>query len=137
MTKKMTRKEALSTLIEIAEEWKTQNFATDEFGGWHTEEAIAVAQKMIESINKQANRPKTKSSTRLQNENYAKKFIALLQEKPAGFLASAKWMSENIPYVMTSQKAVAVAKIAEEWGAVSRVVEKKRTYYVLNDYYEG
>lgn len=129
MTKKMTRKEALEFAIYAIER--------SEFGTEEAEQSLEVLKKMIASINKQAARPKNKSNARLQNENHAKKFIALLQEKPAGFLASAKWMSENIPYVMTSQKAVAVAKIAEEWGAISRVVEKKRTYYVLNDYYEG
>ena len=127
MAKKMTRKEALELMLEITRE----GFEADD-----VQEARKVLRKMIASIDKQAARPKTKSSARLQNENHAKVFIAKLQEKPTGFLASAKWMSENIPFVMTSQKAVAVAKIAEEWGAITRVVEGKRTYYVLNEFYD-
>ena len=133
MAKKMTRKQALETTIEIVDTMVEFEF-DEEVEEWYSIKRIL--ENMIAQIDKQAARPKTKSSARLQNENHAKIFIAKLQEKPAGFLASAKWMSENIPYVMTSQKAVAVAKIAEEWGAISRVVEGKRTYYVLNDYYE-
>lgn len=98
--------------------------------------AITALEKMAASIAKQAARPKGKTSARIQNEKLAKDFIAKLQTlaKPE---VNAKWIANNIPYVMTSQKAVAIAKIAEEWGAITRVTEKKRTYYVLNEFYQG
>lgn len=98
--------------------------------------AITALEKMAASIAKQAARPKGKTSARIQNEKLAKDFIAKLQTltKPE---VNAKWIANNIPYVMTSQKAVAIAKIAEEWGAITRVTEKKRTYYILNEFYQG
>lgn len=136
MAKKMTRKEALNTLIEIAEEWKAQNFATDEFAGGHTSEAIAVARKMIESIDKQSNRPKSKSSARIQNENSARLLIEKLRamDDPKPF--NATWIAENIPYVMTSQRGYHVAKIAIEWGALEEITIKKRTFYQFVETWE-
>jgi len=136
MTKKMTRKEALTTLIEIAEEWKSQNFATDSFSGQHTEEAIEIAHKMIASIDKQAARPKSKTSARIQNENFAKQLILKLREMDDPKPFNATWIAENIPYVMSSQRGYHVAKIAIEWGALEEVTIKKRTFYQFVETWE-
>ncbi len=133
MTKKVTRKQALEDVIEIVNtmiEWEND----EDMEEWNNIQT--VLKNMIAQIDKQAARPKTKSSARIQNENLARAFISQLKEKPAGFLASAKWMSENIPFVMTSQKANAVAKVAIEWDAIKRVEEDKKVYYVLNEFYE-
>ena len=80
------------------------------------------------SIEKQKSRPRSKSSARIQNEPIAKEFIAKIQavDEPV----NAKWMTYNVRYCTTSQKAVAIARIAEEWGAIEKVSIKNRTYYV-------
>lgn len=122
--KKMTRAEALEFAIK---------FITDECdaaGVWedYDHEAVEVLEKMLASINKQAARPRSKSSARLQNEPMAKEFIAKLREH--GQPVNTKWMCENIRYCIHSQKAVAIAKIAIEWGEVEKVTIKGRTYYV-------
>lgn len=126
--KKMTRREALTSAIEIITEWQAENFEPEDVAGAHTEDVIAVLEKMIASIDKQAARPKSKSSARIQNEPMARDFIAQLQKinEPV----NAKWMTEHVKFCLTSQKAVAIAKIAEEWGAIEKVSIKNRTYYV-------
>lgn len=126
----MTRKEALHTLIEIAEEWRSQNFEDDELAGSHTEEAIAVAQKMIASIEKQSNKPKTPSKTRLENEKLADDLVGEMVaiDKPV----DTKWITEHVRFVTNSQKANAVVKIAIEKGDIVREMdEKKHVWYRL------
>lgn len=129
MAKKMTRKEALEHAIK---------FITDECdaaGVWedYDREAVSTLCNMIEQIDKQAARPKTKSTARIENERMAREFIPMLRE--LGKPVSAKWMTEHIRYCSSPQKAVQVAKIAEEWGAIKRVTIKKRTYYEYDDTY--
>ena len=119
--KKMTRAEALTNVI-------THLHELEEYAGDNWSDEIAVLEKMLTSINKQAARPRSKSSARLQNEPMAKEFIAKLREH--GQPVNTKWMCENIRYCIHSQKAVAIAKIAIEWGEVEKVTIKGRTYYV-------
>lgn len=123
MTKKMTRKEALEKAIMCVE--------YSDFDMGEGDEICRVLRKMVAAIDKQAARPKTKSSARVQNETMAKEFISLLTTycKPV----NTKWICEHIRYCTTSQKAVHVAKVAEEWGAVERITVKGRTYYELVD----
>ena len=128
---KMTRKEALITATEIMNEWIAQEFADDDLAAAHTIEAINTLHKMIAQIDKQASRPKAKSQARLENEKMAREFIALIRDY--GKPVNATWMTEHIRYCLNSQKAVQVAKIAEEWGAIERITIKKRTYYEYVD----
>lgn len=125
--KKMTRKEALELAILAIEH--------SEIDMGEADEAIKVIKKMLTSIEKQSNRPKSKSSARLQNENSARVLIEKLQAMEEPKPINATWIAENIPYVMTSQRGYHVAKIAIEWGALEEVTIKKRTYYVYNENY--
>lgn len=125
--KKMTRAQALAFAVDRLREIE---------GDWtELDDAIEVLEKMGASIAKQANRPRSKSSARLQNENSAKLLIEKLREMPEPKPINATWIAENIPYVLTSQRGYHVAKIAIEWGALEEVTIKKRTYYVLNENY--
>lgn len=130
MTTKMTRREALETAIEIVTEYRHVSFREDDFSATHTEEVLSVLQNMVAQIDKQAARPKSKSTARLQNEPIAREFIKILAKK--GSPLSAKEMTYEVRYCTTSQKAVAIAKIAEEWGAIERVNIKNRIFYRLN-----
>ena len=125
MTKKMTRREALTNVVCFLRE--NEQYGDD----WAAE--IEVLDKMIEQIDKQASRPKAKTTARLQNEQMAREFIALIRDY--GKPVNATWMTEHIRYCLNSQKAVQVAKIAEEWGAIERITIKKRTYYEYIDTY--
>ena len=124
MTKKMTRREALEFAIDniVAN-------CGDDLAKCKGDEAISVLENMIAQIDKQAARPKSKSTARLQNEPMAREFIKKLAK--ANEPVNAKWMTYNVQYCLTTQKAVAIAAIAEEWGAIEKVNIKKRTYYQL------
>lgn len=127
MTKKMTRKEALENAIDWIEEGAQ---------GEDTEmlETASVLRNMVAQIDKQATRPKSKSSARVANEPIAREFIKVLAKE--GNPLSAKEMTYKVRFCTTSQKAVAIAKIAEEWGAIEKVTIKNRVFYRLNPDFE-
>lgn len=130
MTEKMTRREALTSAIEIVSEFLRDNFDMDDIDAMHTQKVIDILENMVAQIDKQAARPKSKSTARLQNEPIAREFIKILAKK--GSPLSAKEMTYEVRYCTTSQKAVAIAKIAEEWGAIERINIKNRIFYRLN-----
>lgn len=117
--KKMTRKEALEIAMGKLD---------------HNSEEWSVLNKMVAQIEKQAKRPRSKSSARVTNEPIAREFVKKLAA--AGEPVNAKWMTYNVRFCTTPQKAVAVAKIAEEWGAIERVSIKNRTFYSLVEGFE-
>jgi len=123
----MTRKDALNACIRLAKE---QSVVDD---SWN--EVAEVLAKMVASIEKQADKPKGKTTARIQNESYAREFIAKLTELEPGTPVNAKWIADNVRFVSSPQRGTHVAKIAEEWGAISTVSVKNRTYYVLNEDY--
>ena len=137
MANKMTRKEALELGIAHFEQMYQDYVNTSEPDEISEEyqNVIEVYRKMVASIEKQNNRPKSKTSARIQNENSAKLLIGKLMETHHTEPINATWIAENIPYVMTSQRGYHVAKIAREWGALEEVTIKKRTYYILNENY--
>ena len=124
----MTRKEDLMFAVECVEE--RSDYAMEELMNpylyleegaeerWEAvrkecREVLEVLDKMIEQIDKQASRPKAKTSARIQNEKYAVLFIAALRaaDKPV----NATWIAEHVNGVLTSQRGTHVAKIALEW----------------------
>lgn len=130
MSNKMTRKEALEFAID--------NIAANCMGDMEktgANIAIDILDKMIQQIDKQSARPKSKTSARTQNEQYAIMFIAAIRavSKPV----NAKWIAEHVNGVMTPQRAVHVAKIAAEWGAIKEVEIKKRKYYEFIQDWQG
>lgn len=129
MTKKqtITRKDALTTAVEIMREYVGINFTDGDVAATHTENAIAVLENMIVQIDRQAAKPKGKTSARVQNEQYAIAFCNMLETLTEP--VSARWISEHVRGVMSVSRAVWVAKIAEEWGAIEKVTIKNRTLY--------
>lgn len=129
MTKKMTRREALEFAIDniVAN-------CGDDLAKCRGDEAISVLENMVAQIDKQAARPKSKSSARVANEPIAREFIKVLAKE--GNPLSAKEMTYKVRFCTTPQKAVAIAKIAEEWGAIEKVTIKNRVFYRLNPDFE-
>lgn len=119
---KMTRREALVNVVAFLH--TNEQYGDD----WSAE--IEVLDNMIAQIDKQAARPKSKSTARIQNEPIAREFIKVLAKE--GQPLSAKDMTYRVRYCTTSQKAVAIAKIAEEWGAIEKVTIKNRVFYRLD-----
>lgn len=121
MTKKMTRKQALELMLELTRE----GFEAEE-----VQEAREVIKKMLISIDKQSNKPKTPSKTRLENEKLADNLVGEMVaiDKPV----DNKWITEHVKFVTNSQKANVIVKIAIEKGDIVREVdEKKHVWYRL------
>lgn len=94
-------------------------FALDEDNDKATE-VLPVLKKMHEQLVKP--RKAVVSKARLLNEGLAVKIAKLL---PAEGLSSKGIVGLGIPEVATTQKAVAVMRVAEELGLVERVKDKK------------
>ena len=88
-------------------------------------EVKEVLVKMHEQLVKP--RAKVVSKARLANEHLADKIAKLLPEKGA---TSKEIVGFGIPEVSTTQKAVAVMRVAEEMGLVERVKDKKTITYL-------
>lgn len=129
MTKKMTRKQALELAIRMFKEHEygaNETFMTELEGV----PAVEVLNKMLISIDKQSNKPKTPSKARLENEKLADNLVGEMVaiDKPV----DTKWITEHVRFVTNSQKANAVVKIAMEKGDIVREVdEKKHVWYRL------
>lgn len=85
-----------------------------------TDEIIAVLKKMHEQLVKP--RKAVVSKARLLNEGLA---VKIAKQLPAEGLTSKGIVGLGFPEVATTQKAVAVMRVAEEIGLVERVKDKK------------
>ena len=132
--KKMTRKEALELAVEHFTH-KLNDYLkmseADEISQQY-EEAIEVFTKMIASLDKQAAKPKGKTTARIQNEGYMKELYRLMQEHKEP--VTPKWVTEHVKGVMSTQRVVWVAKIGKEWGWIKEIRVKKDVFYALIDW---
>lgn len=94
-------------------------FALDEDNDKATE-VLPVLKKMHEQLVKP--RKAVVSKARLLNEGLA---VKIAKQLPAEGLSSKGIVGLGIPEVATTQKAVAVMRVAEELGLVERVKDKK------------
>jgi len=115
--KKMTRREALVMAIEKFNP-EVEREAS----------AIEVINKMIASIDKQADKPKTKSPARIQNEKKAIEIAEILEKRNTP--VNATWITDNVKGVMTIPKANAIMAVAIELGLAYRITLGKKPYYV-------
>lgn len=129
--KKMTRAEAVQFAIDyLADGIDCEILKEDD----QVNEVLATLEKMHTQLMKPRKKSNAKSSARVANEPIAREFVKKLAT--AGEPVNAKWMTYNVRFCTTPQKAVAVAKIAEEWGAIERVSIKNRTFYSLVEGFE-
>lgn len=109
--KNMTRVEALSIAITTCE----------------NAEAREVIAKMIEQLQKPRKKPEGPSKARRDNERLAHELANAIAAK--GEKVTPKWVTEHVRGILTPQKAVAVAKVGEELGILTKTKEGKVTYY--------
>lgn len=121
--KKMTRKEALELMLEITREG---------FEAENVQEAREVLRKMIASIEKSNSRPKGKTSARIQNETFMKELYEKMKAHKDP--VTPKWVTEHVNGVMSTQRAVWVAKVGKEWGWIKEIRVKKDVFYALADW---
>lgn len=113
----ITRKQAIELALTLVKE-------SAEFDDkWN--EVAEVLQKMHEQLSKP--REKAVSKARMQNENLVKDIINKI---PADGLTSKEIVNLGNPAITTTQKAVAVMRVAEEMGFISKVKEGKKISYV-------
>jgi hypothetical protein len=111
--KGMTRAEALEFAIEHID----------------NAEVAEVLGKMLASITKPRKKSEAPSKARLENE----RLLAALVEaiKAHGEPVNAKWVTEHVNGIMTTQKAAAVARLGIELGAIAKVVDGRKVTYTL------
>ena len=107
----MTRVEALTIAVATCE----------------NEEARAIIAKMIEQLQKPRKKAEGPSKARRDNERLAHELADAIAAK--GEKVTPKWVTEHVRGILTPQKAVAVAKVGEELGILTKSKEGKVTYY--------
>ena len=109
MAEKVTRKSALSAAIALFPEG---------------DENREVLEKMLEQISKP--RKATESKAHKGNVAYAEKLASLV---PNGATINSKWVVDNVPEILTTQKAAAILKVATDMGYFEKGEDKKRPVY--------
>ena len=90
-------------------------------------EVIEKAERHLAVLSKPRNG--SPSVKRLENERLAHEIFKILPNEPV----SNKWIQEHAKGVMTSQKAVAISKVAQELNLWQRVqIGKKIMYQKMN-----
>lgn len=127
MTKStVTRKAALTAGIIALDYFNMENIRPDSMGDLDYAEAIQVLVKMVEQVSKP--RKAVVSKARKINENLA---AEVCKHIPAEGLSSKEIVALGLPEITTTQKAVAVMRVAEELGLASKVKEGKNIRYVI------
>lgn len=118
----MTRKQAIELAIHVL------STTRGDWDGAPLEDAVEVLTKMYEQLSK----PRTKavSKARKLNESLA---AEIAHHIPAEGMTSKDIVNLGNPAVTTTQKAVAVMRVAEELGLVTRVKDGKKISYKSTD----
>ena len=91
-------------------------------------EVADVLTKMRASITKPRVKSDAPSKARVENERLAR---ALTEAIPAGGEVTAKWVTEHVRGVLTTQKAAAVARVGVELGVLRKVVDGRKVTYTV------
>ncbi len=114
MTKKnsMTRAEALKNAISL--------FPSDA-------PEVEVLEKMLDSITKPRKKSDAPSKVRVENETLARAMCDAIKRN--GSPVNAKWVTEHVRGIMTTQKAAAVARVGVELGIINKIVDGRNVSY--------
>lgn len=120
-TAKVTRATALERAITNCEK-----------GGLLTPEELEVLNKMYTSLTKARPKSDTKSRTRIENEELARRMAQALAAHE-NEETTAKWVASHVTGIISPNKASAVAKVGAEMGII-RIIPatkgaNKRTLY--------
>lgn len=134
MTKfNVTRKQALSIAINALDLMNMENIRPENLADVDYVEVMGVLGNMLEQISKP--RAKAVSKARKMNENLAAEIVKVI---PADGITSKEIVNLGNPEIMTTQKAAAVMRVAEELGLVVKVKDgKKISYKPVADDVEG
>jgi CHAT domain-containing protein len=134
MTKfNVTRKQALSIAINALDLMNMENIRPENLADVDYVEVMGVLGNMLEQISKP--RAKAVSKARKMNENLAAEIVKAI---PAEGITSKEIVNLGNPEIMTTQKAAAVMRVAEELGLAVKVKDgKKISYKPIADDVEG
>ena len=108
--KEMTRAQALTNAIALFEDGSPE---------------IEVLSKMLASITKPRKKSDAPSKARIEN-------LALVDAACAamgGNEVNAKWLTEHVRGILTTQKAAAVMRLGVEVGKIVKVVDGRKVSY--------
>lgn len=118
----MTRKQAIELAIHVL------STTREDWDAAPLEDAVEVLTKMHEQLSKP--HAKAVSKARKLNESLA---AEIAHHIPAEGMTSKDIVNLGNPAVTTTQKAVAVMRVAEELGLVTRVKDGKKISYKSTD----
>lgn len=118
----MTRKQAIELAIHVL------STTREDWDAAPLEDAVEVLTKMYEQLSKP--HAKAVSKARKLNESLA---AEIAHHIPAEGMTSKDIVNLGNPAVTTTQKAVAVMRVAEELGLVTRVKDGKKISYKSTD----
>jgi len=118
----MTRKQAIELAIHVL------STTREDWDAAPLEDAVEVLTKMHEQLSKP--HAKAVSKARKLNESLA---AEIAHHIPAEGMTSKDIVNLGNPAVTTTQKAVAVMRVAEELGLVTRVKDGKKISYKATD----
>ena len=89
-------------------------------------EVVDVLTKMHAAITKPRTRREGPTKARTENERLAREMVAAI---PEGGEVTAKWVTEHVRGVLTTQKAAAVARVGIDLGIIAKVVDGRKVTY--------
>lgn len=126
MTKKntITRADALMLAVQWVQEYFGDDTVTAE--GACAAEVVDVLTKMHTAITKPRTKREGPTKARTENERLARELVAAI---PPNGEVTAKWVTEHVRGVLTTQKAAAVARVGVELGLIAKVVDGRKVTY--------
>lgn len=118
----MTRKQAIELAIHVL------STTREDWDAAPLEDAVEILTKMHEQLSKP--HAKAVSKARKLNESLA---AEIAHHIPVEGMTSKDIVNLGNPAVTTTQKAVAVMRVAEELGLVTRVKDGKKIFYKATD----
>lgn len=92
----------------------------------HVPEVVDVLTKMHTAITKPRTKREGPTKARTENERLARELVAAI---PDGGEVTAKWVTEHVRGVLTTQKAAAVARVGIDLGIIAKVVDGRKVTY--------
>lgn len=121
-TTAITRADALA----IAVEFILRDNYFDDAGNDRTREVVDVLTKMHTAITKPRTKREGPTKARTENERLARELRAAI---PPNGEVTAKWVTEHVRGVLTTQKAAAVARVGIDLGIIAKVVDGRKVTY--------
>ena len=88
-----------------------------------------VLGKMLQTITKPRKKSDAPSKARVENEKLARDMHDAIQRN--GSPVNAKWITEHVRGIMTTQKAAAVARVGVELGIINKLVDGRNVSYTV------